>query len=406
MSKITPHLKKKNKERWGPALEPRTLSPIPDLEVSNFGKVRRRARKRFIKSGHERSYREVESEGTLLQTGYVRAFGYSVHQLVYCSFINENVEPGFVIHHKDNNRENNKLSNLEKISYKLNNQAKRRKTSVTSGNSRKWKGQVHRNRIKGEKWRVIAGFPKYEISDLGRVFSLHFGGSLMSLTPSQGYETVKISKGKRQYESFQVHRLVYENFMGKIPDECVINHIDHDKTNNRLSNLECVTRSENTKAAVKAGVLKPGNKTVAQREQLKNAILKGVSVDQIVKKSGFSRSHVNKIRRELGVSNSRFNNKQQMDSAISLYKHGLSYQEISVRTGLKEEYLPKLMHKKGLSISRAISIETKKKILSDLKNLPQVSMKKISELHNVSKTTVQQLNKDHGIRNRKASENN
>ena len=61
------------------------------------------------------------------------------------------------------------------------------------------------------------------------------------------------------------------------------------------------------------------------------------------------------------------------------------------------------MYKKGLSKSRSVSDETKQKILSDLQNSPQETMKKISERYNVSKTTVQDLNKAHGIRPSKAS---
>ncbi|MBQ1572768.1 MAG: HNH endonuclease [Clostridiales bacterium] len=43
------------------------------------------------------------------------------------------------------------------------------------------------------------------------------------------------------------HRLVYETFVEKIPDGLQINHIDENKQNNRLDNLEVVTRSENVR---------------------------------------------------------------------------------------------------------------------------------------------------------------
>lgn len=55
-----------------------------------------------------------------------------------------------------------------------------------------------------------------------------------------GYNAVKIS-GKHLY----VHRLVYRTFVGVIPSNMEINHIDHNKDNNSLENLELLTHSEN-----------------------------------------------------------------------------------------------------------------------------------------------------------------
>lgn len=55
-----------------------------------------------------------------------------------------------------------------------------------------------------------------------------------------GYNAVKIS-GKHLY----VHRLVYRTFVGVIPSNMEINHIDHNKNNNSLENLELLTHSEN-----------------------------------------------------------------------------------------------------------------------------------------------------------------
>lgn len=42
-----------------------------------------------------------------------------------------------------------------------------------------------------------------------------------------------------------VHRIVYELFVGKIPEGYEIDHIDTNRSNNRLDNLRCVTRKEN-----------------------------------------------------------------------------------------------------------------------------------------------------------------
>lgn len=56
-------------------------------------------------------------------------------------------------------------------------------------------------------------------------------------------------------KKFYVHRLVAETFLGKPKDNSmVVNHIDGDKTNNCLNNLEWVTRSQNSLHAINTGL--------------------------------------------------------------------------------------------------------------------------------------------------------
>lgn len=59
-----------------------------------------------------------------------------------------------------------------------------------------------------------------------------------------GYKQIKLRLNGKRYNRY-VHRLVWEAFNGPIPENFEINHIDHDKSNNKLSNLELVTHSEN-----------------------------------------------------------------------------------------------------------------------------------------------------------------
>lgn len=77
----------------------------------------------------------------------------------------------------------------------------------------------------------------YIVSNFGRVK----GKTKEFLKPcplSSGYLTYGSKLGF-------VHRLVYETFVGEIPIKYEINHLDFNKSNNRLDNLELVTRSEN-----------------------------------------------------------------------------------------------------------------------------------------------------------------
>lgn len=59
-------------------------------------------------------------------------------------------------------------------------------------------------------------------------------------TLSHGYLRLKINK-----TSVAVHRMVWETFNGDIPKDFVIDHLDTDKTNNKLKNLKCCTTFDN-----------------------------------------------------------------------------------------------------------------------------------------------------------------
>lgn len=64
-----------------------------------------------------------------------------------------------------------------------------------------------------------------------------------------GYLQVKLRHNGKRHNKY-IHRLVWETFKGEIPKHLEINHIDHNKLNNSLSNLELVSHSENLKKAV------------------------------------------------------------------------------------------------------------------------------------------------------------
>ncbi len=68
----------------------------------------------------------------------------------------------------------------------------------------------------------------------------------------RGYTQFVVSNGK-DVKSYLTHRFIYECFYGEIPEGMQIHHIDHDKTNNALDNLQMVTDEENKLHARTAG---------------------------------------------------------------------------------------------------------------------------------------------------------
>lgn len=65
-----------------------------------------------------------------------------------------------------------------------------------------------------------------------------------SLNHPSGYLKVPIRVNGKTSQKY-IHRLLYETFVGDIPEGYEINHIDEDNLNNNLSNLECVTPIQN-----------------------------------------------------------------------------------------------------------------------------------------------------------------
>jgi hypothetical protein len=101
-------------------------------------------------------------------------------------------------------------------------------------------------------------FTNYLISNLGRLVSqaVYSGKSksqpifgnyrlIQSANQNRGYiEVYPYALGKRYY--LLLHRLVWSSFMGDINDKVVIDHRNNEKHDNRLSNLQLLTKKANT----------------------------------------------------------------------------------------------------------------------------------------------------------------
>ena len=101
-----------------------------------------------------------------------------------------------------------------------------------------------------EIWKVIEDFPRYQVSNMGRVKS--FVGSEKILQPfgrSNGYVSVRLSqevkvKGKYTTKDFVVHRLVAKYFCENYSEDKEVHHKNRIRTDNRADNLECMTKKD------------------------------------------------------------------------------------------------------------------------------------------------------------------
>ena len=94
-----------------------------------------------------------------------------------------------------------------------------------------------------EKWKNIEGFD-YVISSYGRVRHIRFKKCLNDRLSNGGYNRVSLYKDGIQ-KNYLVHRLVANAFITNNDNKPQVNHIDGDKLNNNIENLEWSTASEN-----------------------------------------------------------------------------------------------------------------------------------------------------------------
>jgi hypothetical protein len=107
-----------------------------------------------------------------------------------------------------------------------------------------------------EGYRVILDRPNYCVNNVGDIFNLKLKKFLkISVSKDCGYKRIALYD-KHKTKSYRIHSLVAEYFIGTRPEGYQVNHIDGNKTNNHVSNLEYVTRKGNSEHAVKIGLIK------------------------------------------------------------------------------------------------------------------------------------------------------
>ena len=126
-----------------------------------------------------------------------------------------------------------------------------------------------------EKWKDIVGFePYYEVSDTGKIRSKKRvlkrasvwdytvkSKILKTCITGAGYQMAILSVNGKNHP-MHIHKAVAMAFLNHTPErgKIVIDHIDHNRLNNNLTNLQVITTSENLKRSPKCGSNQFGKK--------------------------------------------------------------------------------------------------------------------------------------------------
>lgn len=214
---------------------------VPHALISNYGRVFSEVSMELMTiSETVNGYQAVSimRNGNLTNT--------MVHRGVANHFLPQPEFGKYIVHHKDSNKHNNHVSNLEWVTASQNTQhAISNMPSSFIRNESQF--DMYCTLENGEEIApcCVGNNDSYMITSFGRVYSNKTKLWLRQSENSNGYLRVEIRENDNRF-SVMVHRLVAHAFVSpNYYTDLQVNHVDGNKKNNRSDNLEWVTASNN-----------------------------------------------------------------------------------------------------------------------------------------------------------------
>jgi hypothetical protein len=148
----------------------------------------------------------------------------------------------------------------------------------------------------GEEWRPLPDYSGYEISAFARVRRPN-GTFVATGVGHRGYVLIPL-RAEGRARTCRLHRLVAAAFISNPNGLPHVNHIDCDKLNNSVTNLEWMSRMDNYWHAHKAGIWTGGSNpnrapklSGAAVIAIRDAYASGIFASQLAKRFGISKAH-------------------------------------------------------------------------------------------------------------------
>ena len=223
--------------------------------IYDDGRVKNRSTNNFLK-------------GSISENGYLyyrlsknnKKQMFYAHRLVAEAFL-ENPNNLPVVNHKDGNKQNNNINNLEWVSYSENVAHAHNNNLIKTPRPIEY----YTYDLPDEQWKQYSVFSNYYISNKGRVRNV-VTNRILKPSIASGYYKVRLCDNGYT-EDLLIHKLVYSVFNNEpyLKDKhFVIDHIDGNKLNNDVNNLRKMSNSENVLAAFYEQQTNNSAKTVGQ----------------------------------------------------------------------------------------------------------------------------------------------
>jgi hypothetical protein len=165
---------------------------------------------------------------------------FNIHTIVAETFLHK-PGPKYVVNHINENKLDNNIDNLEYMTYRDNTIY-----SMTSSRS------INSNSFDINEFVDIPNYTNYMVSKNGDVYSKNINRLCCTTKIPSGYYKIKLKSDENVYKDLYIHIIVAMAYMNYIPSKLfVINHIDCNKSNNNIGNLEIITPKENMMHSVK-----------------------------------------------------------------------------------------------------------------------------------------------------------